>query len=158
MVMKRLPFEIQDEILTGFLYWEFLTTFMIFFKIKKPINDKMRKTPSLFSKINYHVYFTWMDKPYQRFMQSILFSLEPIRYEQWHVIHYETDEPGQVTFIQKGTIKIGFEFMKDPTFVIKKENHSVLAAYPVTFNQRCRFIYKVFSKEARGYFIRREIW
>ena len=80
MVMKRLPYEIQDEILTGFLYWEFLTTFMSFFKIKKPVADKINKKPGLFSKINYHVYYTWMDKPYQQFMESILFNLEPIRY------------------------------------------------------------------------------
>ena len=64
----------------------------------------------------------------------------------------------ELTFIQNGTIKIGFEFMQQQKFAIKKVNSAIVGAYPVTFNQRSRFIYRVFSKQAFGYFIRRLAW
>lgn len=84
--------------------------------------------------------------------------MEPIKYDKNFTIANETDEFGQVTFIQKGSVKIGFEFQKMKKFVLKKENHCVVGAYGLTFNQRSRFIYRISSKQAKGYFIRRAAW
>ena len=114
--------------------------------------------PNLFCELQFQVYYTWLDKPYQQFMQNILYNLEPVKYNQFFTIALETEEFGQVTFIQNGTVKIGFELMKTQHFVLKKEHSCVVGAYGLSFNQRSKFIFRIFSKQATGYFIRRENW
>ena len=63
--MKTLPDDKQDQILIGFLFWDFVTTFMRFFKIKKPVDESIKSIPSIFSVMKYQVYYTWWDQPYQ---------------------------------------------------------------------------------------------
>lgn len=69
----------------------------------------------------------------------------------------ELDEFGEITFIQHGTIGIGFEVNRKHQFVIKHENKSVVGAFGITFGQRSRYIIKTFTKVS-GYFIRKEQW
>ena len=88
-------------------------------------------------------YFTWHDMSYRQFMHNILRRLEPCQYPKYWTMLNELDECGEITFIQKGRIFVGFEMNRQKKFVLKLEDKCVIAAFNVTFGQRSRFIYKV---------------
>jgi hypothetical protein len=92
-------------------------------------------------------------------MRSILQSLEPIEYKKGEYIAQELDEFGEVTFIQNGSVAIGFEINKVKQFCLRPNlmNCVVVGGYGVTFNQRSTFIYLAAYK-CKGYFIRKANW
>lgn len=102
-------------------------------------------------------YYTWNDEPYRQFMSNLLRFLEPCRYQTYHNIIRELDEIGEITFIDQGTVGIGFEINKKAQFVIKHENKCVVGAFGITFGQRSQYIYKTFTR-VQGYFIRKVNW
>ena len=57
-------------------------------------------------------FYTWNDPEYRELMMCILSSLEPIFYEKGTFIYRELDEFGEINFIQKGELAIGFEINK----------------------------------------------
>lgn len=91
-------------------------------------------------------------------MTELLRYLEPIQYEPHTVILYELEEFGQIFFKISGCVIIGLSINKKAHYVLKKENNFQVGAFGVTFNQRCRYIYKTFREQSQGYFIRKEHW
>ena len=78
-------------------------------------------------------------------------------YQRHHVIAQELDEFGEVTFIDQGTVAVGFEVNKKHKFIIKYENKCIIGAFGISFGQRSRYIYKTLSI-CKGYFIRKQKW
>lgn len=91
-------------------------------------------------------------------MTNLLQHLEPIQYEPNYIIQHELDEFGQIFFMIQGCIVVGFNINKTSHFALKKESSFQVGAFGLTFNQRCRYIYKSFRETTSGYFVRKEHW
>jgi len=100
-------------------------------------------------------HYTWNDQPYRDFMFDVLLSLEPCSYRNREVLFKELDEFNEIIFIDTGVIGIGYELNKQVKFCLRFENHYIVGAYGLTYQQRARYVYKCFSS-ASGFFIRRE--
>ena len=82
---------------------------------------------------------------YRDFMIGVLSNLEPIFYEKGQMIYKELDEFGEINFIQKGHVQIGFEINKVEIYPISYKNSCVVGGFGVTFCYRSNFIYKAAS-------------
>ena len=80
--------------------------------MKKKSNNGHHVSALFFSHDFDLVNYTLADKPYKDFMLSILLKLEPCQFKPYFIIVNELDEYGDVTFIEKGIIDIGFEINK----------------------------------------------
>jgi len=69
----------------------------------------------------------------------------------------ELDDVGEITFITKGKVALGYEINKIKKFQIIYKNKCIIGAFNVTFNQRATFIYQSLT-EVQGYFIRKCNW
>lgn len=107
--------------------------------------------------MNIKTFLTWDNAQYRDFMITMLKSLEPIFYKKNTKIYTELEEYGEVNFIQKGEIQIGFEINKVEIYPLKYINKCVIGGYGITFKQRSNFIYKAATR-CEGFFIRRENW
>lgn len=83
--------------------------------------------------------------------------LEP----RWHpkkcIIVDELDEFGEIEFVIKGSVVIGYEINRVKKYCIQYEDACVIGAYGITFNQRCAFIYAALTS-TKGYAIRKSNW
>lgn len=116
--------------LYGFLFGEFNRSFLVFFRIPNEKSIFMNSRSEL-EKLN--GYFTWKDQVYQEFMRNILRSIEPKFDKKYTILVDELDDFDEVTFVQKGTIVIGYEINKLKTFCLKYKNCAIIGAYNVTF-------------------------
>lgn len=64
-------------------------------------------------------FYTWFDCNYRDFMINILQNLEPIYHSKGTQIAGELDEFGEVLFVEKGLIYIGYEINKHRKFCVK---------------------------------------
>ena len=88
---------------------------------------------------------------------DVLRNLEP-RFERAGTpIINELDEFGEIIFIQKGIILLGYEINKVRNHCIKMKDRCVIGAYGVTFNQRAVYIYYAHTN-VEGFFLRRKVW
>ena len=62
----------------------------------------------------------------------------------------------QVTFIQDGWLRIGYEINKKRKYVLETKRE-VCGTYEVFFDKRCHLMCKAVS-ECTGFFIRKEQW
>ena len=87
----------------------------------------------------------------------ILNNLEP-RYEhQGTIVINELDEFGELTFVCKGKVGIGYEINKVKKYCIVYEHRCIIGAYGATFGQRSAFVYCALT-DISGYFIRKAKW
>jgi hypothetical protein len=102
-------------------------------------------------------YYTWNDRVYRDYMINMLQHLEPIMHEASTIIISELDEFGEISFIDKGTIGIGYEINKVTKYCITMKDKAVIGAYGCTFNQRAAFIYTAINA-CEGFFVRKRQW
>ena len=114
-LLDQLPTEVQDKLLVGYLYNNFLHTFTDFFRLAKENNtmfgfgkDDGKKT----------LYFTWVDQNYRNFMNSLLLHLEPRRDHKHSILVDELDEFNEISFINQGEVVIGYEINKQRRYCI----------------------------------------
>ena len=69
----------------------------------------------------------------------------------------ELDEFGEITFIHKGMVSIGYEINKVKKFCLQYNGKCVIGAFGVTFNQRATFMYQA-TTNCDGHFIRQKNW
>lgn len=74
-------------------------------------------------------------------MIGILTSLNPIFERAGNHIIEELDEFGEVIFITKGKVAIGYEINKIKKYQVVYKNKCVIGAFGATFNQRATFFY-----------------
>ena len=82
------------------------------------------------------LFYTWNDPVYRDFMIDVLTNLEPIFANENTILYNELDEFGEIIFVQKGIVSIGYELNKTKKMATKYTDHCVIGAYGVTFNQR----------------------
>jgi hypothetical protein len=106
-MLDQLPGQVQDSMFSHFIFNEVVQNFRSFFQIEKA-------PTSLFHNGSRCIrdFYTWNDPEYRELMMCILSSLEPIFYEKGTFIYRELDEFGEINFIQKGDVAIGFEINK----------------------------------------------
>ena len=102
-LLEQLPFEVQDELFTRYIFNEFIHNFRFFFQIEKV--KKMSGTSLGFIRNLY----TWKDIEYRNFMIAVLSKLEPIFYKKGTKIYNELDEFGEINFISNGDVSVGFK-------------------------------------------------
>ena len=90
-------------------------------------------------------------------MISILQNLEPIHLPKKTQIARELDEFGEVIFVEKGLIYIGYEINKKKKYCVKYNGSCVIGGFGATFDQRSSFIY-ISVTESTGNFIRKQNW
>ena len=103
------------------------------------------------------LFYTWNDSIYRDFMIEVLTNLEPICAKENTILYNELDEFGEIIFVQKGIVSIGYELNKMRKMSLKYIDHCVIGAYGVTFNLRSQFVYMA-STQINGYFIRKSMW
>lgn len=81
-------------------------------------------------------FYTWNDAEYRDLMICILSSLEPIYYNKGTYIYRELDEFGEINFIQKGDLAIGFEINKTEILPIRYRDRCCVGGFGVTFKMR----------------------
>ena len=77
-----------------------------------------------------------MDNPYREFIIKILTSLEPRFEKRGTTLISELDEYGEITFIEKGKIGIGFEINKHKKSPLQFKNKCIIGAFGATFDKR----------------------
>lgn len=102
-------------------------------------------------------FYTWNDQQYRDFIMDVLRNLEPRFERAGTTIINELDEFGEIIFIQKGIILLGYEINKVRNHCIKMKDRCVIGAYGVTFNQRAVYIYYAHTN-VEGFFLRRKVW
>ena len=150
-LLDQLPFEVQDELFTRYIFNNFIHNFRFFFQIEKI--KKMSGTSLGFIRD----FYTWKNKEYRNFMIAILSKLEPIFYNKGTKIYNELDEFGEINFITHGDVSVGFKINNFEQYPVKFKNRCVIGGFGVTFKQRSSFIYKATSN-CKGLFIRRGNW
>jgi hypothetical protein len=90
-------------------------------------------------------------------MIDMLGYLEPVYFERGTMIINELDEFGEVIFISKGVVSIGYEINKIKKFCIQYNGKCVIGGFGVTFNQRATFMYSA-TTHCEGHFIRQRNW
>ena len=145
-MVTQLPFNVRDSLLCKFFFSKFLAKFSKFFKINKK--------GTLVS--NNRLHYNWQDEQYRDFMTKILMSLEPRCEPKKTIMANELDEFNEITFIQKGSIVIGYEINNQKRYCIKYDDNAVIGAYECMFNKRSAFIYTALT-EIEGLFIRKSI-
>jgi len=102
-------------------------------------------------------FYTWNDAEYRDMMIGMLSNLEPIFFNKGTFIYKELDEFGEINFIQKGDVAIGFDINKQEILPIRYKDKCVVGGFGVTFKMRSQFLYKA-ATLCQGFFIRREKW
>ena len=69
----------------------------------------------------------------------------------------ELDEIGEITFVHKGKVGVGFEINRMKKVVVTFIDKCVIGGFYASFNQRSNYIYCAVS-DIEGYFIRRSTW
>jgi len=69
----------------------------------------------------------------------------------------ELDEHGEVFFVQKGTVFIGYEINKMRKYCLRYIDCCVIGGYGATFNQRASCLYQAMTY-CSGYFVRKANW
>ena len=90
-------------------------------------------------------------------MTEILRCLNPRFEDAGTTLLNEMDEVGEIVFISKGELAVGFEINKQQYFAIKYDKPTVIGAFHVTFFQRVTFIYKCVTR-IEGYYIYKKNW
>ena len=96
-----------------------------------------------------------LDSAYREFMNGILTNLEPIMEERGQIILGELDEANIVTFVDKGTVGLGYEINKIKKVHFTFKNNCVVGAFEAIFYQRSSYIW-VAMTNCHGNFIRKE--
>ena len=94
---------------------------------------------------------------YRSFQTTFLEYLEPRFDVRGTVLYQELDEFGEITFVYKGTIIVGFAVNKKQNFCLKFKDHCIIGGFNTTFNRRALFIYKCQS-DCHSYYIRKARW
>jgi hypothetical protein len=84
--------------------------------------------------------YSWHDPEFNLFMNSIMQSLEPIKFEKNTIILNELDEVSEVTFIIGCQYHVGFSLNREMHFRLKMK--VAIGAYNLTFNKRSQYIFK----------------
>jgi len=87
----------------------------------------------------------------------VLNNLFPRHEPKGTIVINELDEFGEVTFVCKGKVGIGYEINKVKKYCIVLENRCIIGGYGATFGQRSAFVYCALT-DLDGYFIRRNNW
>lgn len=119
------------------MYIEFLKTFNDFFKF--PMNPE----PMYLGKNLKYAHLGWNDILYQKFMNTLLFALEPRFAKVGDVLVNENQEGLEVIFVQKGHYTIGFEINKVNRMVIKCGKGDIIGSYECSFSRRSLYKYLV---------------
>ena len=90
-------------------------------------------------------------------MLQIVRNLEPQQWLNAEVMINELDEAGQIIFVHKGKIGVGYELNKIKKVVAQFINKCVIGSFYVTFKKRSNFLYITIG-EVDTCFIRRHIW
>ena len=90
-----MPTEVQDKLLVGYLYNNFLHTFTDFFRLSI-YNDGMF---GMGKKGTRPSYYTWVDQNYRNFMTQLLLNLEPRKDARHSILVDELDEFNEISFI-----------------------------------------------------------
>jgi hypothetical protein len=138
-------YEKVDQLLTEYLYQEFLECFSRKFMFMKKDEGRIK-----------HARYTWDDPSYKNFMSKILSNLEPIQYQKEELIMDELDEVNQVIFILRDAYHVGFYINKGVQYKLKLKQFSI-GDYFITFNMKSQYAYKA-ACQCSGYFIRRKNW
>ena len=103
------------------------------------------------------IYYDWDDEVYRNFMLDIFQNMEPFFEHKHKYIHRELADVGEVFFLQKGLIDIGFELNKKDRPVLRVKKGAIIGGYNCTFNTKTMYVYKCASR-VEGYIIRKHAW
>ena len=79
-------------------------------------------------------FFTWLDKPYSKFIMRMLAFLEP-RFEPKNTILLdEMEEVQEILFINKGKVAIGYNINKVKKYSVVKTDGCVVGTYGMVFD------------------------
>lgn len=109
-LLDQLPPEVQDKLISGFLFNQFLSKFSDFFRLQKGGNTILGDVS--------RNYYTWVDQNYRDFMNTLLTNLEPRRDNKHSILVDELDEFNEISFISKGQVVIGYEINKQRRYCI----------------------------------------
>ena len=84
-------------------------------------------------------------------------SLEPRLELKHEIIIDELDEVGEITFVTKGQVVVGYEINKQKRYCIKFSDCLVIGAYEVQFDKRSSHIYTALTN-CEGLFLRKISW
>ena len=131
-LLAQLPLEVRRDLYTKFLYKVFLEEFSHVFQFEK---DPMQRVligndpnKSVDVRIEHSVY-TFQDQNYLNFIIKVLDALEPFQYEANQLIYRELDEVNEMTFVEKGEYKIGYEINKQQRFKMIQSKHICFKYY-----------------------------
>jgi len=119
----------------------------------KEKNSTMFRVKDMFFKR----YYDMTNPVYRAFMIEVVQNLEPYHQPTGVLLVNELDEVGEILFVQKGGIGVGYEINRMKRIVLQFTNRYVIGAFYATFNQRSNFIYCTTS-DMESYFIRRFKW
>jgi CRP-like cAMP-binding protein len=126
-----MPDEVKVQMFTQFLFRDFL----------KSYSKTFTSFPNMMN-VNQCSYYTWYDQHYRKFMEALLYSMEPRREERGEILFDELDEVNEVFFIERGQIDIGFEINRKKQYVFRLSQDVQVGSYNVTFDKRSRYIFK----------------
>lgn len=78
-------------------------------------------------------------------MVEILEALNPRFESAGTILFNEFESYGEIIFVEKGEVGLGFEINKQLYLAMKYKDKAVLGAYNVTFNQEGSIVYKALS-------------
>lgn len=154
-LLAELPHEVQDRLLCGYLFTDFLQTFRSFFSLKR--DSKFGGGIYQHNKLRIASIYTWSHRFYRDFMVDLMRMLEPWFHLGRQTIKSELDQFGELIFVIQGVVALGFEINKTYSMCKKFENNCVIGAYGLTFNQRAAYSYRAVTY-CKGYFVRKAKW
>ena len=83
--------------------------------------------------------------------------MEPFFEHKHKYIHRELQDVGEVFFLEKGFIDIGFELNKKDRPVLRVKKGAIIGGYNCTFNTKTMYVYKCATR-VEGYIIRKHAW
>jgi predicted DNA-binding protein (MmcQ/YjbR family) len=139
-----LPETVRDNLLTTYLFKEYLEAYDKFFAIPKT-QPKYK-----------HARYTWEDTSFRNFMVSCLSNLEPQQWSRDEILFEELDEFSEIIFVLEDMYQMGYSINKKSYFRVKFKNIPI-GCYGITFNKKSHYTYKSL-KHCEGFFIRKKNW
>ena len=102
-LIKCLPGETKDFLISSFLWDEFLNKFRRTLLVRKQSHILTSGSRKL---------YTWNDVEYRDFIYFLLQNLEPLRYKKREHIHEEFDDVNEIFFVERGKVVIGYDLNK----------------------------------------------
>ena len=120
---------------------DFMRKFYHFFRLRKidksPLLSIIKSNPSEFVRnVFIKRQYTWKDETYNTFIMSVLGMLEPRMELQKSVIQDEATEIGELLFVSKGQIAIGYEVNKEKKYCYARNDQLIIGIIGIIFGQK----------------------